>query len=210
MTISERILAHLEMHPEGATDRALAEALGLSRPQHANNVCRALQQQGLVVRQQAGGKNRNFLVDSPVTHIQRAIKSTLPTRPWYWEGNVQSKVVSHLAAKGHRILRVADTASREAGKDIFAETSSGQDLWVNVKGYPDPTRKTQAPTQARHWLAEALYDLLLWRGEDPDVLLALALPDFRTYRNNISKIAWVIPIVRVSVYWVTEDGVTES
>lgn len=49
------------------------------------------------------------------------------------EGNVQSRVATHLAATGWSIIRVADTAQRERGVDIIAERA-GQRLLVEVKG----------------------------------------------------------------------------
>lgn len=57
---------------------------------------------------------------------------------WFWEGNVQAAVVAHLAAEGWRILRVADTHSREHGVDIQARRR-GTRLLVEVKGYPSST-----------------------------------------------------------------------
>jgi hypothetical protein len=46
---------------------------------------------------------------------------------WFWEGNVQARVVSHLAATGWQIRRVAGTASGEHGVDIEARPSRPTD-----------------------------------------------------------------------------------
>jgi hypothetical protein len=130
--------------------------------------------------------------------------------PWFWEGNIQAAVVRYLAGSSHRIVRIVDTASRETGKDIVAVTASGRELWITVKGYPKGTERTKPPTQARHWFARALFDLIAWRGESPTVGLALALPDFPTYRKLAQRILWVFPVARAEVYWVRPDGSVEA
>jgi hypothetical protein len=128
------------------------------------------------------------------------------SRPWYWEGNVQATIVNYLAGNQHRIIRVADTDSRERGKDIIAVRPSGQALWVTVKGYPQGTARTSPATEARHCFAAALYDLVAWRGEDPAVALVIALPDFPTYRNMAKHTAWLLPAAKASLFWVHQDG----
>ena len=85
---------------------------------------------------------------------------------WYWEGHVQSLLVSHLTKDGWSIRRVADTASKEHGCDIEA-VRDGVRLLVEVKGYPSSIythgpREGQArtvgsvPTQARAYFSHAL------------------------------------------------------
>ena len=91
--------------------------------------------------------------------------------PWYWEGNIQGAIVEYLRKADWRISRSADTTSREAGKDIEAERGS-RELWVTVKGWPEKS----ANTQARHWFAAALFDLVLYRTDNPSVELAIGIP----------------------------------
>ena len=67
-------------------------------------------------------------------------------------------------------------------RHIIAERS-GQELWVSVKGYPRGTEKTNPTVQARHWFQGAVFDIVLYRGEDTQVALAIALPDYRRYRK---------------------------
>ena len=84
---------------------------------------------------------------------------------WFWEGNVQTQVVSHLGAAGWQIVRVASTATKEQGDDVVASRDGAQ-LVVEIKGYPsskyaDPRRASEvksasATLQAHHWLADAL------------------------------------------------------
>lgn len=69
------------------------------------------------------------------------------------------------------------------GKDIVAIAPSGQKLWISAKGYPVGTVKTNPRTQARHWFAHALFDLLLWHGEETSIAIGLALPEYQTYRS---------------------------
>lgn len=53
---------------------------------------------------------------------------------WFWEGNVQARVVSYLAYNGYVIRSVANTVSRKSGKDIVAIAPDGNELWGSVKG----------------------------------------------------------------------------
>jgi hypothetical protein len=128
------------------------------------------------------------------------------SRPWSWEGNVQDVAVKALVEHGWTIRRVANTASREPGKDIEAERS-GAVLWVTVKGYPTGTPKTRPQTQARHWFAHALFDVILWRNQDADVQIAVALPRMPTYENLAARTAWFERAAGVCYLWVTADGI---
>jgi len=213
MALKDRILAYLQTCPDGADDGEIERALSVRYHSQVNSRCRELEAEGLIERRKTGRTLRNFycasLSPAPAAAGPEVRAAAAESRPWYWEGNVQAAVVSYLAANGHRIVRVADTASREAGKDIVAAMPSGDELWVNVKGYPEATERTNPPTQARHWFAGALYDLLAWRGDNPSVGLALALPDFPTYRNMVQRIGWALPLIRASVLWVHEGGSVE-
>ena len=149
MSIQDRILDYLKQHPEGVDDDALTAALGLKQRQQANPRCRRLEEHGIVMRQPVHGKIRNFLnTDAPMTSIEpKGITVRLEDRPWYWEGNVQARVVRHLEGLGYRIQSAADTASKQQGKDVIAIAPSGQRLWVSVKGYPRGTPRTNPRTQ---------------------------------------------------------------
>ncbi len=221
MTVRERILAHLKAHPEGVDDDALAEALSLKQHRHANQVCRKLEGAGLIQRQWVNGKIRNFFfgnaesaADSTGGRANDRSQSLHIVRnsdkPWYWEGNVQAATVEYLRGRGYRIVKVADTASKEQGKDIIAVAPSGVELRVSAKGYPKGTARTRPATQARHWFKGALLDLAMWRGDDSTVALALAMPDFKTYRNLMKRVAWLLPTLRASILWVRENGTVEN
>jgi len=124
---------------------------------------------------------------------------------WYWEGNVQARLVSWLQDNGYIIIETADTKSRSKGVDIKANDSQGRTLWISVKGYPD-TKRPQ--TQARHHFAEALFDMILYRGKSNLVCLAIGLPaGFVTYKNLVKKVArFRKEIFPFDIYWVSEDG----
>ncbi|WP_206922520.1 hypothetical protein [Alicyclobacillus suci] len=135
--------------------------------------------------------------------VQESALEAKGTAAWYWEGNVQTQVVSYLAYNGYTILHAADTASREAGKDIVAVAPDGSELWVSMKGYPEKSSNTQA----RHWFSAAVFDLLLYHGQDPNARLTLALPaGFVTYANLLPRIEWLKLAMPFQVFWVTEDG----
>ncbi len=125
------------------------------------------------------------------------------TNAWYWEGNVQGKVVSHLVQNGYSIRSVADTASRAQGKDIVALAPDGNELWISVKGYPEKSQHVQA----RHWFSQAIFDLVLYRGASSTAKLALALPEgFTTYANLSPRIEWLKQTMPFEIYWVSENG----
>lgn len=208
MTIQERILAYLAVHPEGVDDDTITVALGLRSRQQANQRCRHLEQFGIVTRRVVNGKIRNFLhpnVELPGKE-QRKHDEALTERSWFWEGNVQAAVVRHLSTNDYQIVFSADTASKQQGKDIAAIAPSGETLWVSAKGYPAGTMRTNPRNQARHWFGHALFDLILWHGEDASVALALALPDQTTYRNLANRACWFLAELEACIYWVCEDG----
>ena len=222
MTVRDRIVGHLRAHPEGVDDDTLTEALGLSRRQHANQECRKLERAGLVERRRVEGKIRNFLQDGrdrsnlasglapsvPVRSLNEARQN--PSKSWDWEGNVQSALVAFLVSNGFTVRRVADTLTKEHGKDIVAISPSGQELWVSAKGKPVGTPRTSPYLMARHYFESAVHDLLCWRDEDMSVSLALGLPDFVTYQSSAKKIAGRLLELKASIFWVSENGQVET
>ena len=215
MTIKQRIIEYLREHPEGVDDDALASALGLRYRQQANQRCRELEKEGLIVRRRVGGKIHNFWVGGVGMEgvagaggekgedVREGVGGE-GERPWYWEGNVQAAIVRYLVSQGYLIRSVADTARRETGKDIVAERE-GRVLWVTVKGYPEG-KKAHPSAQAGHWFKGAVFDILQYRGEAEGVELGLGLPDFPRYRTLAGRIEWLKPVARFTYYWVREDG----
>ena len=214
-TIRDRILAYLSQHPEGANDAQLTAALDIKYREQTNKRCLALVRDGLLERRLVNGRLRNFFGGSPARDVPpRPVPAPIPQPagkcPWYWEGHVQSAAVAYLAGRGARIISVADTANRQHGKDIVAENDKGR-LWVSVKGYPQGTAKTHPSAQTGIWFSQGMFDIVAYRSEDPDVQLALALPDFPRYRTLAERVRWLLPVVPFGILWVGEDGgVTED
>lgn len=137
-----------------------------------------------------------------------------PTRPWYWEGNVQSAVVRRLVHEGWDMVRVADTASRERGIDVRAARAD-ETMLVEVKGFPSETYEQGAKqgmpnpnvnTQARHYFADAVLAGLLMRGDNPDDRVVLALPDKPTFSALATRCAPSFATIRIEVWLVKESG----
>jgi len=196
-------------------DDCLSVASNIKPRQTVHGVCKDLFAKGLIhrVRGKCDHCHKAKLTNRVSVEDQFITETTTPAQTpaiekkggsaWYWEGNVQARVVSYLAYNGYTVQRVANTASREAGKDIIAVASDGSELWVSVKGYPERS----SSTQARHWFSGAVFDLLLYRGQDPNVKLALAFPTgFVTYSNLLLRIAWLQEMIPFKVFWVSEDG----
>lgn len=212
MTVKQRIISYLQNHPEGVDDDVLAMALGLSARQQANKRCRELEEEGLVIRRRVNGKIHNFWAGKDIAvppyappNSDNSQNNNPKYEHWFWEGNVQSKVINSLAVQGYQIRSVADTASHQQGIDIVAE-KDGKPLWVSVKGYPRGTDKTNPSLQAGHWFKQAVFDIIEYRERDRTVSLAVALPDFPRYRSMAQKITWLKPVANFAYFWVNENG----
>jgi len=122
---------------------------------------------------------------------------------WYWEGSIQDCIVEYLRSQRYQITSTANTHTRESGKDIQGKSPDGTVLWISVKGYPIKSSRTQA----RHWFAELLFDLILYRSENANAQLGIGLPyGFATYRNLARRIDWFKQSLPFQFYWVHEDG----
>lgn len=213
MTIRDRIIAFLQARPEGIDDDSLAVALKLKYRQQASSRCRQLAQEGILVRQTVNGKIHNIwraqpATDAPVAAVATPATPTWAvdaTKPWFWEGNVQTAVASYLVSQAYAIHALANTATKAPGKDLMA-VRNGIRLWITVKGYPNGTIKTRPSTQAVHWFKQAVFDIIAYRGEDANAELGLALPDFPRYRALARKITWFQPVAGFAYYWVQENG----
>lgn len=114
-----------------------------------------LEENGLRIVRRVGPKQSSTVewwferrTPSEISNVPKAVTVAPETdREWTWEGNVQSAIATHLTSRGYKISSAADTASREAGKDLEARGPDGKLLWVSVKGWPEKS----VNTQARHW-----------------------------------------------------------
>ncbi|MCE6999825.1 helix-turn-helix domain-containing protein [Saccharothrix sp. S26] len=217
MRFADRVLRVLAEHPEGLSDGEIAAALHVNHAQ-ANLYCRHLAREGRIERDDLARPIRNRLLepDRPVPAEQHTGTSTEVDRR---ERTVQDRVVAWLVAQRWRIVRVADTDSRERGTDIRAERD-GVLLHVEVKGYPstsyaDPRRAdeikpTRPATQARQWFGGAVVKVLQLRQEHPDDEVAFAFPDVPTYRALISTIETTVATMRLAVFFVRDDGLVDA
>jgi Holliday junction resolvase-like predicted endonuclease len=136
-------------------------------------------------------------------------------REWFWEGNVQAKLLTHLVGEGWEILRVADTRSREGGTDVVARRQGGL-LHVEVKGWPstsyrDPEKAhlkkpTPPATQARVWFNDAVAHALRLRDAHPHDDVAMCLPDMQSYRALCLGVNSSLERCQVAVLLVGPDG----
>jgi hypothetical protein len=214
VTNKDRILSVLTT--KEICDDCLSDLSGVRPRQTVYSVCRLLSNESLILRNN-GKCDRcrkvklvsQLLVNQStnkkeVEPSSQVIESDLAsTANWSWEGNVQAKVVGYLIKNGYEIRSVADTAARTAGKDIVAVSKDDNELWVSVKGYPEKSSNVQA----RHWFSGAVFDLVLYRGENPKVKLALAFPDgYATYLNLLPRINWLKETIPFEVFWVSNNG----
>jgi hypothetical protein len=76
-------------------------------------------------------------------------------------------------------------------------------MWVSVKGWPEKS----VNTQARHWFSGAIFDLVLYKDQSPDVRLAIGLPaGFSTYQNLFPRVKWLRKNLPFEVITVSENG----
>jgi hypothetical protein len=213
VTVAEDILRALRDGAAGMTDSELAGLLGKGHT-HINRACHGLADQGLTIRDSSHGQIINRLAGAAPPAPEAPVPAEHPDHDWAWEGNVQSRFVTRLAATGWLITRVADTARRERGVDIVAQRD-GQQLLVEVKGWPSTTyargemagrpKPTQPTLQAAHWFAEVLMSLIR-RGAKPGQTLAMGLPDMPRYRTLLGEAGWALERLDITIYLVTPDG----
>ena len=219
MTIRDDIIEALKARREGLSDAQLAKWLDKLH-QQINQRCRALADQGLIVRDASSGTIINrWVADRVETSVPQQIEEPMMASAspdgWPQEAAVQSALVGWLARHGSDILRVADTATRERGTDIVA-SSDGVKLLIEVKGYPGTTYargpmagqpKPTAPSlQARHWLADALLKAMRLRGGDEEARVVIAMPDVPRYRSLLSEIDGSLERARIEAWLVESSG----
>ncbi|AWX54270.1 hypothetical protein AB432_004105 [Brevibacillus brevis] len=193
-------------------DDCLSNSSSVKPRQTVYTICRSLSESSIIYRyhgicdhcHKTKTTNRLLIANgSESDEVFNSYSTESKHTTWYWEGNVQSKVVGYLAINGHTIHSVSDTASRTPGKDIIA-SKDGKEFWISVKGYPEKSQHVQA----RHWFSGAIFDLVLYHGENSKILLGIALPDgFTTYENLVTRIRWLKESMPFRIYWVNESGV---
>jgi hypothetical protein len=144
-----------------------------------------------------------------------ALMAVAASDEWFWEGNVQSKLLAHLVSHGWDVVRAADTRSRESGTDVIVRRG-GRLLHVEVKGWPSATyrdpakahlkKPTLPATQARVWFNDAVVHGLRLREAHPEDDVALCFPDKDTYRALCRGIAGSLKKCGIELLVVDVDG----
>jgi hypothetical protein len=138
---------------------------------------------------------------------------------WFWEGNVQAALATHLQAEGWSVDHLADTASRARGIDVLARRD-GRTLAVEVKGYPATTyargpqqgmpKKTNPTNQAPKWFSQALAKAITSTDGEGSPEVAIAFPDHPRFRFLIAKSEWALRRLNVGVYLIRQGGEVEQ
>ncbi|MEA2572816.1 MAG: hypothetical protein QOH93_114 [Chloroflexia bacterium] len=139
---------------------------------------------------------------------------------WFWEGNLQERVLDYMQNdEGLTILSPGQPTAQESGIEIVAEKMVGDmpvHHLVTVRGWPSNVytkgklvgqpRVARPETIAREWMAQAVLDLALNRGTDPELSLSIALPTMAGYIRYLQRLRWFLASARVSVYLVSQEG----
>jgi hypothetical protein len=226
-TVKERILEALKSNGKQVCDDCMVGLASLTRRQDSFLNGAQLEKEGLIRRfkdqcalcskvktvnilSAKGSSSPPVLAhEIPVKEERTPQKTTSGEKPWHWEGNVQSALASWLARNGYRLIQVANTGTHAAGKDIIALNPDGKEIWVTVKGFPEvkADTSTNPPIQARHWFSGAIFDTILYRNENPEVQIGVALPEgFQTYTTLAQRVQWYKQLVPFTFFWVSDDG----
>lgn len=139
---------------------------------------------------------------------------------WFWEGNVQERVIEHMKnEEGYTILSPGQPMPSEQGVEIMAQRGTDgvtNHRLVVVRGWPSAMytrgslagqpRTARPEVVARGWIAQAVLDIALGRGADPDVELALAVPAMASYVRYLQRLRWFMASSRTSVYMISQEG----
>lgn len=144
------------------------------------------------------------------------------TQDWFWEGNIQEKIANYMENKEKFvIIRKSNTGTKERGPDILAKRNTVL-RQVAVKGYPSDKytqdclggkkgeeKRTDPRLQAKHWLAEAIFEIINARSQNQNLEIALGLPAFQLYKDDIMKLKWFIGKIQLGIYFVDDKGKVE-
>jgi hypothetical protein len=138
-------------------------------------------------------------------------------KDWFWEGNIQQKISDYLILAGFTEVKTVNTALKDKGPDISGE-KDGIKWVIEVKGYPSDkyvqdtdrytkgeVKRTNPPTQARHWFSEALTSILLTKSEDPTKMICLGFPQNDVYASYLNRISYIRGKLDIYVFLVDEN-----
>lgn len=144
------------------------------------------------------------------------------TQDWFWEGHIQERIVNYMQhEERYEIIKKSNTYSKQKGPDILARKNYVLKQ-VAVKGYPSDKytqdclggkkgeeKRTDPKLQAKHWLAEAIFEVINAKSQNNKLELALGLPKFQIYISYIEKLEWFFRTMNLGVYLVDDKGRVE-
>ncbi len=141
------------------------------------------------------------------------------TADWFWEGNIIGSLAEWLRLKEWSIISQADTRAKQRGVDLRIRKGL-LDVLIEAKGYPSHLyrderrageKKPTNPTlQAQHWYSHALLKAIRLQHANPSAKVALAFPDFPTYRRLFGETGAALTSLDVAVFFVKQTGEVES
>jgi hypothetical protein len=126
---------------------------------------------------------------------------------------VEAMLEGHLLDEGWTVRQPPDGRTGDYGASLTA-TRHNRTLAIAVRGYPAivPARgdQSEAPAppalRARQWYAQALLEAVLIRGAQPDVDIAVALPDVPVYRALYARSRDTFGRLNLLVFFAGADG----
>lgn len=193
------VLRLLAARPDGMTDAEIARGLRCAHPA-ANQLCRELAGEGVIVRLDADRPILNRLIDG-VVPAPRRHREPVQRGAWYEQVRVRAAVERHLAERGARIRSVVDTGAR-----VIAELG-GRRVHVAVAGWPRRADTAPDPAvAARHRYAVALLEAMRLRQRFAEDRVAIALPALQRYRCLAADTAQALCSTAVEVWIVDATG----
>ena len=140
---------------------------------------------------------------------------------WYDEEEVVKVVKAHLTRKGHKIR----PKWGKMGPDIEAEIDEEgkrKTLIVEAKGYPTEyyargeksgqSKPTNPQTQARHWVADAIFTILLRMADakSENMQFVLAFPQFKIYINFMQRLKEIRQKLNITVFTVNKGDIVKE
>jgi hypothetical protein len=137
---------------------------------------------------------------------------------WYDEEEVVKVLRIYLTEKGYKIRPKWGKQGPDIEAEIEAE-GKRKTLIVEAKGYPTTyyargeksgqSKPTQPQTQARHWVADAIFSITLRMADDKseNTHFALAFPQFKIYLDFMQRLKEVIrQKLNITVFTINEGN----
>jgi hypothetical protein len=130
------------------------------------------------------------------------------SQAWSRPVNLQASLASWLTRRGATI-RTATTDGHGPARDLVASLD-GDDLHVEVTGWPADGARTHPTTVAGDWFAAAEDAARARRRAHPRARVVIALPDTRRYRTLCEHRAEALAGARTEVWFVDASGAVDG